>query len=139
MRARCRRRCLRGKAGAIPLELGLHSSQEIVADRTELAVAGVVLVVLALLATVASPARATLWMEALMLGGAVLLAVAQLASSWLFSLGPGGGIVWSICSGSGIFLGKAQGDCWGSGLHSSKSSSNDRADRGCPDGRKVLR
>ena len=76
--------------------------------------AGVVLAVLALLATVASPARATLWMEALMLGGALLLAVAQLASSWLFSLGPVGGIVWSICSGSGIFLGKAQGDCGGS-------------------------
>ena len=75
------------------------------AGRTELAVAGVVLAVLALLATVASPARATLWMEALMLGGALLLAVAQLASSWLFSLGPVGGIVWSICSGSGIFLG----------------------------------
>ena len=76
--------------------------------------AGVVLAVLALLATVASPARATLWMEALMLGGALLLAVAQLDSSWLFSLGPVGGIVWSIGSGSGIFLGKAQGDCGGS-------------------------
>eukprot|EP01047_Picozoa_sp_COSAG01_P069579 COSAG01_NODE_10329_length_2192_cov_1.258481_3_plen_294_part_00 len=73
---------------------------------TELAIAAVVLLVLAALAAVASPAHATLWMEALMCAGAALLVAAQLGSSWLFSQpGQMGGIVWSICTGTGIFLG----------------------------------
>ena len=41
-----------------------------------------------------------------MCAGAALLVAAQLGSSWLFSQpGQMGGIVWSICTGTGIFLG----------------------------------
>jgi hypothetical protein len=72
---------------------------------SELAVAGVVIGALALLAPMRSAAKATLWIEGIMLLGAALLVLSSAASTWLFSLGPEGGVVWSVLCGIGIFSG----------------------------------
>ena len=72
---------------------------------SELIVASMVIGSFAMLAPIQSAARATLWIDGLMLAGAVVLILSSICSTWLFSVGSTGGVAWSVLCGIGIFSG----------------------------------
>ena len=74
---------------------------------SELVVAAAALTCLSLVSLVKDNGTAALLMLALMATGGLVMVGSQLAAPALFEAGPTGGALWTVATGTGIFLGSA--------------------------------